>query len=282
MDVRPDTQYAIRNTHRLIAGAVVVTVALWCGQATLAQAQDDLINLYQAERAEAQMQRMREDPRALSPRPAERVTPSADTIRRWLRRRNGWTPPEEPEPLRIERWRAVRRLERNWFRSEHGQGGWAFSGASRLRPLDTLFTPELRARLEERFGPPTRTIGDFSPDEFEQADAPAQFEYWLVANDSIPLKVMDVNGPFERGLVVASARRYGHRLGDLRDALEAELSGARVEPKRFVDYYYLAANDTWFLAGYDGEQYFLKVVDPPNLHLGRPWLDEYENTKSRK
>lgn len=169
--------------------------------------------------------------------------------------------------------RVVRRLERGWFQKEFGDTPWAFLGnSSYLSPLDTTFTRTLRARMEAHFGPPTHTLVDLI-DQNGSVDDYIQFEYWFVVNDSIPAIVMDVHGPYDRGLIVATDRRYRNELYAFRKALLAPLveSAAR---HPYVDYFYDADVDQWYRTGFDGADYFIEPAPRNRIVPGRrPWLE---------
>ncbi len=176
-----------------------------------------------------------------------------------------------PPPIRITSWRLYKKLERRAFEIRFEQTQWAFLGSNTLTPLDTTRTPELRARLEAHFGPPTRTLAELEDLASLPREAFIEFEYWFVLNDSIPLVLVDVNGPFERGLVVASDHRYRDVLFDLRETFLGEMMrSGRYGP--FVDYYYHYDTKTWFRTGFDGVAFFLERISRPELFLGRPRL----------
>ncbi|SHK11083.1 hypothetical protein [Rhodothermus profundi] len=189
-----------------------------------------------------------------------------------LLRQDSSRQPRRPR-FTLTRWRVVRRFEQRWFQRRFGQEGWAYLGSNSWTPLDTLRTAELRARLQAHFGNPTRTLAEVDLFRRRPRDEYIQFEYWLVLNDSIPFRIMDVNGPLERGLVVASAPRYRDQLWQIRQALLGRLID---DPKRapFVDYYYQPETDTWYLTGFDGQHFFLTPIRRPARILGRPRLSD--------
>jgi len=129
--------------------------------------------------------------------------------------------------------------------------------------------------LQAHFGDPTRTLAEVDLVQQRPRDEYIQFEYWLVLNDSIPFRIMDVNGPFERGIVVASAPRYRDQLRAIRQALLERLI---TEPRRapFVDYYYQRETDTWYLTGFDGGAFFLEPIRRPLMIPGRPQLSDID------
>lgn len=249
----------------------------------------------------------------LGPPPAQAQTQAADTLnlieryrtarvqslaRQALRR--GWTaralPPDSvpvrrPRLLRppdssraqdedesapafpIEDLRAVHPLERGWFKDEYGDTDWSFLGAStHLTFFDTTYTRELRARFQAQFGDPTQTLADL-PDTSRIGEA--QFEYWFVVNDSIPVRVTDANGPRDRGLIVATDRRLRGRLPELRAALLQPLRQPERAP--YVDYYYDTTEDEdrrWYRAGFDGQSFFLNRIPRSDIMTGRrPYVE---------
>ena len=185
----------------------------------------------------------------------------------------------EPEPsFPLHDVRPVRRLERDWFREKFADTEWAFLGeTSHHAFLDTARTPSLRARLQTAFGDPTQTLVD-TPLEMPP-DKQAQFEYWFVVNDSIPVQVTDASGPRDRGLIVAVERSYRSRLRALRDTLLAPLRHAERAP--YVDYYYDEQRERWYRAGFDGQSFFLKQIPRANVAPGqRTFLDTTQTSES--
>lgn len=173
----------------------------------------------------------------------------------------------EEEGFQMAERRVIKRLERSWFQKEFGDTKWAFLGTSSyLTTLDTTFTRVLRARLEAQFGPPTLTLADL--DREEAGDEYIQFEYWFVVNDSIPAKVMDVHGPYDRGLIVATERRFREDLPAFREALLAPMMRAD-ERAPYADYFYDADVDIWYRTGYNGVEFFLEPVPRRRVVSGR-------------
>jgi hypothetical protein len=187
-------------------------------------------------------------------------------------------PPTTDPSFSVEDVRAVHHLEKTWFRTRYGGTKWAFLGTGpRLSFLDTTYTRDLRARLQARFGPPTRTPADVNLDAWRQTpdssrDALPQFAYWFVVNDSIPVRVTDVEGPRGRGLIVSADRAYRDRLRALRTALLGSLR--REERAPYVDYYYDEATRRWYRVGFDGQAFFRERISRFDIVRGRrPRLD---------
>lgn len=262
------------NTFRSVRGLLAAAIAVAVFPCEL-HAQS-LIDMYREARFQVQVQKVFDTyGRSARPMPPERVPYVSDSMRAQHAR---FFPEEvveeEPAPsLEIREWRLVPKLGRTWFERNFGTEGWSFLGNEAVSRLDTTFTRDLRARLESEFGAPTQTIADLDSIDDRPLGDYIQFEYWFVLNDSIPMRVMDVNGPLERGVVVASEQKYRRLLSELRDTLEDRLlTGTRRSP--YADYYYLPDQRMWFITGYNGRRFFLKRISKPNLRLGRPLLEK--------
>jgi hypothetical protein len=173
----------------------------------------------------------------------------------------------------------VRRLERSWFQRRFADVQWAYLGETKHHTfLDTTRTPDLRARLEAHFGAPTRTLADRPLKKPPKRQA--QFEYWFVVNDSIPVQVMDTMGPKERGVIVAVERPYRDRLRALRDTLLAPLRTVPRGPH--VDYFYDRRRERWYRTGYNGRSFFLEQIPGTRVVPGRrAHLDSVRTSDSR-
>ena len=256
---------------------LIVLVLAW-GVSAPAFGQE-LIERYREARFRVQMHRYF-DTHGLAARPQtyEHIPSRADTIQQWLRQlsRNAriaeWN--RRQRSFEIEEWRLVRRLERGWFIKKFDNTKWAYLGTESLMPLDTTMTRELRARLEAFFGPPTQTIAELmnSDERLRTQDRYVQFEYWFVVNDSIPIILMDFNGPLERGLITVTDHRYRDILINVRESFLREFWQEK-QRAPYVDYFLDARTRTWYYAGFDGTNYFMEPIVQPNLALGRPWLD---------
>jgi hypothetical protein len=87
----------------------------------------------------------------------------------------------------------------------------------------------------------------------------------------VAVRVMDSNGPFDRGLVIAADYRLRDDLPAIRAALlEAVSTTPRLQ--RYVDYYYSETQRRWYRTGFDGRRFFTRPIPEPNLARGRPQL----------
>ncbi len=137
---------------------------------------------------------------------------------------------------------------------------WRASDPRRLA-LDTTATPAVRGLLQSVFGRPTRNADalrqvGYTGNEF------VQFEYWFIVNDSIPVLLLDLDGPFGRGLLLAGAEAYAEQLPELKEDL-SRLLFAESGPEPFVDYYHSYERRQWFRTGYNGADYFTVPIRPP-------------------
>ncbi len=172
-------------------------------------------------------------------------------------------PEPEPElpPLTDIEWDRVAPSEQEDFLDRFRESLWTVEGMTFRTPLDTIPTPELRARLHTHFGAPTRTAVARGVKGFEGSSY-VQFEYWFVVNDSIPFVALDIDGPYGRGLVLAGDFDHEHYLGDLKRDLTSILLGPRpLMP--YVDYYQIRERNQWVRTGYDGDQYYVIEIKRP-------------------
>jgi len=247
-----------------------------------AQTNDDagetsLVERYQKARYRALARRhLRQEGRFPVYPPTEFSVPT-DSLRPDQSGRASTTAQESSFPLHDVR--PVRRQEKDWFRTRFADTKWTFLGETPHHTfLDTTRTPDLRARLQARFGNPTRTLAD-APLEKPPGER-LQFEYWFVVNDSIPVQVTDVSGPKGRGLIVAAERPYRDRLQALRDTLlAAPLQHSDRTP--YVDYYYDEWRERWYRTGFDGQSFFLKQIPRTDVVAGqRAHLDTVRTSES--
>lgn len=263
------------STLRILpsASAAMLALLMGLGAASPLQAQS-LVEMYRSARFRVQASSILEtNGRRAVPMESASLPYVTDSVRRRIER---FFPPETPPsvevrpPIRVTESRLVPKLARGWFEEKFPHIRWSYLGSNGTTALDTTFTRELRARLQAQFGAPTFTMADYDSETSERENI--QFEYWFVLNDSIPLVVMDVNGPFERGVVVATDSRYREMLPELRNEFLSQI----VESRRrapYVDYYYLPEQTMWFRTGYFGGRFFLDRIPKPDLKLGRPLLE---------
>ena len=206
--------------------------------------------------------------------PPEHVASPADTVGPWIASlAPHYAPPKIERKVtgKVESWRLVKRIERHEYAEQFEGVKWAYMGNNYITPIDTTHTRILRAYLQGRFGSPTRTLVELDFSRNLRREEYIQFEYWFVLNDSIPMIVMDANGPFDRGVVVACDHRYRNILYNLRQSFLGALM-RKEEPAPYVDYYFNYPARRWYRTGYDGQEFFTDPIGQPNLARGRPQL----------
>ncbi len=207
--------------------------------------------------------------RLVPPREMDHVAVPSDTLGAWILRQAYDYARGEPDWAgRVSRWRMIAADSSEHHRREYASTEWAFLGANQFTALDTTATPVLRAYLEGRFGPPTRTLATGTGAPAEQA---MQFEYWFQLNDSIRVMVMDATGPLDRGIIFAGDQRYRDYLFNLRQSFLGDLL-LHEEPAPYIDYYYSPVSEWWYRTGYDGETFFTERIQRPRLEDGPPKL----------
>lgn len=211
--------------------------------------------------------------RTLPPEPLPIATDSIFAPPDSTERSRAATANDDESSFPIEKVRRVRHLERSWFRNQYSDTEWSFLGSStRMTILDTARTRDLRARLQAHFGDPTFTPAEVNLDAWAQRpdstrDDLAQFAYWFVVNDSIPVRVTDTDGPDHRGLIVSTDRAHRDRLLALRSGLLAPLRRPKRAP--YVDYYYENETGRWYRVGFDGSSFFREHISRRDIVRGR-------------
>ena len=193
---------------------------------------------------------------------------AADTLGSWITRQaySYEAPSKLPWEGQVLHWKAIIPEQAPQQRRAFLSSGWSYLGANYFTTLDTTNTRVLRAHLESRFGSPSLTLVELGSGRPSQA---MQFEYWIVVNDSIRVRVMDPTGPLDRGLILAAKSRYRDMLYNLRQSLLGDIIH-RTEPAPYADYYFSAASEYWYLTGFDGTSYFTRRIRAPQLSKGRP------------
>jgi len=209
----------------------------------------------------------------LSYRRPETLYLEGDTVRAWLEdleheRLMASLP--DPLPLfAVDGWEKISHLRAAAHKEAFNATQWAFTGSNSLSPIDTMRTADLRSRFQTVFGAPTVTLVESPDPDSLLREQVIQFEYWFLLNDSIRVAVLDVNGPWDRGVVLAADQKYRSRLPVIkRDFLEQLIPDA--ERTRFTDYYFNVDQRAWYLTGFDGASFFDTRIVRPDMTTGRP------------
>ena len=202
-------------------------------------------------------------------REMEHVAVASDSLGDWILRQAYDYVDEEPDWAgEVFHWRMIPADSSAQYRREFLSTQWAFLGANYYTALDTTATPVLRAYLESRFGPPTRTLASGAG---AVAAEGMQFEYWFHLNDSVRVMVMDATGPLDRGIIIAGDQRFRDFLFNLRQSFLGDLL-LHEEPAPYIDYYFSPVSEWWYVTGYDGDAFFTERIRRPRLEDGPPQL----------
>ena len=212
----------------------------------------------------------------VTPAALDRHEVPSDTLPTWIMALAARGLPALADPPwagEVHSWELITSSGRHKQWSLFGATKMAYVGNDHFTAMDTMATPQIRAKMQSAFGEPTLTIveaiAEPSPAEY------IQFEYWFVVNDSIPVIVMDAHGPYDHGIVLAGDYRYREYLYVLRQSLLGRVM--REEPyEAYVDYFYEDIKDQWYRTGYDGMDFFVQPVGQLDLAYGRPTLSEKE------
>lgn len=210
-------------------------------------------------------------------RPAQMFESKTDSIREWLRSLDPFLPDPPGHSLRrfqLDSWQGVDLRQEARFLSLFDETEWAFIGSSTRQRVDTTRTRDLRARMQNIFGPPTKTLAELRQVETLRRDKIIEFEYWFVLNDSIPVIVIDTNGPWDRGVVLASSTSHRHLLAEIKAVFLGQLVLTE-DRKPFADYYFNPEENQWYVTGFDGASFFDARIVRPDLSRGRPDLAPY-------
>lgn len=268
-----------RTAHPLFLCVVMLAavLSLWPAQSRA----QDLLDQYQDTRFKERTSELLEvlGQRVVPLKPVH-LPSAADTVAPWL---SQFQPKAEPETKDKTRdaphltrlsWEKVPQSKRSWFKQRYNNVEWTAEGMRYGTRLDTVSTRIIRAKLEGLFGAPSNTIVDILKERRPRGAEYIQFEYWFVLNDSIPLIVLDVDGPFEEGLVFAGDVAYQDILSEAKRVLVDKVMGTQAS--RYVDYYYAYDRRQWFLIGFDGDRHFLEEISRPSVGKGRPTLTDVE------
>lgn len=161
----------------------------------------------------------------------------------------------------------VGHADRAKFQSRFRNIKWTGQGLYQKTTIDHVPTIELRARLQALYGDPTQTLPDMVGKKNFRPGMFVEFEYWFVVNDSIPMMVLDVDGPFGTGLVYAGASRYIDLMPGVKRTLSKKLMEVQ-DLGEFKDYFYSPEREKWFLVEYrDGKFSHKEISQPAGLHF---------------
>jgi hypothetical protein len=160
--------------------------------------------------------------------------------------------------------RKVTSSERAAFQQRFSNISWTGQGLYNPTTIDRIPTIEVRSRLQAAFGEPTQTIRDLINNNFRPGKA-IQFEYWFIVDGQMPLMILDLDGPFENGLVYVGASRYIDLMPAVKRALNRILMSEDGEPADFRDFFFSPDRNQWYLVSYENGEYKREMISRPNF-----------------
>lgn len=167
------------------------------------------------------------------------------------------------DPFGKPEFEKVTQAQRSDFQHRYRDINWSGAGFRGLVVTDHIPTREIRARLQKAFGEPTQKVDDLVNQSNFRPGHYIQFEYWFIINGSIPLMILDVDGPFGNGLVYGGASRYI----DLMPEIKRTLSGILMDVDNlaeYQDYYYDLDNGDWYRVEYKDGTFSNEKIAQPN------------------
>lgn len=128
--------------------------------------------------------------------------------------------------------------------------------------LDRIPAIEIRARLQSAFGDPTQRIEEVVKKGKYRDGKAIQFEYWFIIDGKIPMMILDLDGPFENGLVYVGASRYIDLMPQIKRTLTRIVTEAA--PKVYTDYYYSPEREQWYKVSYSNGEYKKEEIEQPS------------------
>lgn len=152
--------------------------------------------------------------------------------------------------------------ERAQFQSKFADIKWTGQGFN-YNELDRMPAIEIRAVLQSAYGDPTQTVEDIiEKDGYLRDGKSIQFEYWFIIDGNIPMMVLDLEGPFDKGLVYVGASRYVDLMPGVKRTLTKELRNA--SPKEYTDYFFSPERDQWYKVSYQAGEYKKEAIEQPS------------------
>lgn len=164
---------------------------------------------------------------------------------------------EDPDIQKVDR------SERSEFQSKFAEINWTGQGLYNPTTIDRIPTIELRSRLQAVYGDPTQGIGDLINRNDYRPGKAVQFEYWFIIDGEIPMMVLDLDGPFEDGLVYVGASRYIDLMPQIKRTFTRDLMQIGSNMKPFRDYFYSPERDQWYLVEYTNGDFNHEPIDRP-------------------
>lgn len=157
----------------------------------------------------------------------------------------------------------VSHSERAEFQDRFNDINWTGQGLYNPTTIDRIPTIELRSRLQAVYGDPTQRIGDLINQRDYRPGKAVQFEYWFIIDGEIPMMVLDLDGPFEDGLVYVGASQYIDLMPQVKRTFTRKLMTEGSDMESFTDYFYSPEREQWYLVEYKDGEFSREQIDRP-------------------
>jgi len=168
---------------------------------------------------------------------------------------------EEPEIMKVDREDISKYEYKINTYNLTGQGMYGQTSIDEMSSLD------IRAKLQGAFGDPTKTLESLSKEKNFRLAKAIQFEYWFfvedpIADEPVPLIILDFTGPFGNGVTFGAASQYVDLMPQIMRTFEKALLEA--EPAEFSEYYFEERELKWYLIESDGKKHDVKNIEQPS------------------
>jgi hypothetical protein len=79
------------------------------------------------------------------------------------------------------------------------------------------------------------------------------------------MMILDLDGPFENGLVYVGASQYVDLMPQIKRTLTRKLMESDLEEGTFSDYYYSPEREQWYLVQYRNGEFNRTPIDRPSF-----------------
>lgn len=180
---------------------------------------------------------------------------------------------QESAFLKATTFRKIEKEDLPSFFRKYNTNNLTGRGLQINQTIDNIPTMEVRARMQAAFGHPTKTVIDVMKEANFRPAKYIQFEYWFEVNDSIPMVILDVSGPFTTGLTYGGLNRYVDLMPEIKREFNRALMGVKTLGE-FADYYYAMDErdkakkvdipDGWYLVQYKNGTFSYDRTTAPN------------------
>jgi uncharacterized protein YbaR (Trm112 family) len=169
---------------------------------------------------------------------------------------------QSDDPFAVPEFKKVELSEAAEFERRFRNTQWTGQGFQGRTAIDFLPAMELRARLQKVFGNPTKRLEDLITRPGFRLGEAIQYEYWFVINDSIPLMILDIDGPFTTGLVYAGPVAYMDFMPEIKRALSSKIMKAE-RLAEFTDVFYSPERNQWYEITYQNGEFETREISRP-------------------